>query len=74
VTLTDRQYEVIEYVLAAGYFEWACVVTADELEISRATLLVHLRKDQSKLLADALESATAGFDRLRLPESSTPPK
>ena len=78
VSLTDRQYEVIEYALQAGYFEWPREITADELaaelDISRATLLEHLRKGQSKLLADALESATTGSDRSRVPEPSTPPK
>jgi predicted DNA binding protein len=41
LTLTDRQYGVTGYALAAGYFAWVCVVTSDELSaelnISRAT-------------------------------------
>jgi hypothetical protein len=33
VRLTDRQYGKVEYVPAAGYFAWACVVIGDELGI-----------------------------------------
>jgi predicted DNA binding protein len=67
---------VIKYALQAGYFEWPREITADELaaelDISRATLLEHLRKGQSKLLADASASASTGSDRSRVPEPSTP--
>ena len=59
--LTDRQEEVIRRALEEGYFEWPRDVTSDELaaemDISRATLLEHMRKAESKLLASALEDA-----------------
>jgi predicted DNA binding protein len=59
--LTDRQEEVIRHALEAGYFEWPRDVTSDELaaemDISRATLLEHMRKAESKLLASALDDA-----------------
>ena len=59
--LTDRQEEVIRRALEAGYFEWPRDVTSDELaaelDISRATLLEHMRKAESKLLASALDDA-----------------
>lgn len=58
--LTDRQFEVIELALERGYFEWPREIDSDELaaelEISRATLLEHLRKAQSKLLTEAVDS------------------
>lgn len=57
--LTDRQFEVIECALNEGYFEWprdaSSEEIADELDISRATFLEHLRKAQSKLLTVAIE-------------------
>jgi len=57
--LTDRQFEVIECALNEGYFEWPREASseeiADELDISRATFLEHLRKAQSKLLTVAIE-------------------
>lgn len=76
VRLTDRQYAVVERALEAGYFEWPREVTSDELaadlEISRSTLLEHLRKAEAKLLADALESATTS-SRPTTTEPTTPP-
>lgn len=78
VRLTERQYTVIEHALEAGYFEWPREITseelADELDISRTTLLEHLRKAESKLLADSLESATTGKERPTHSEPATPPK
>ena len=78
VRLTERQYEVIERALDAGYFEWPREITseelAEEMEISRTTLLEHLRKAESKLLSDALESAATGTDRPDHTEPTTPPK
>jgi predicted DNA binding protein len=78
VRLTDRQYEVVEHAIESGYFEWPREVTSEELaesmDISRATLLEHLRKAESKLLSDALESATSGKDRPDHTEPATPPK
>ena len=59
--LTDRQEEVIRRALEEGYFEWPRDVTSDELaaemDISRATLLEHMRKAESKLHTSALEDA-----------------
>jgi predicted DNA binding protein len=58
-TLTDRQFEVLECALEAGYFEWPrdadSETVAGQLGISRATFLEHLRKAQSKLLTEAIE-------------------
>ncbi|MFB6108641.1 MAG: helix-turn-helix domain-containing protein [Haloplanus sp.] len=57
--LTPRQREVIQYAFDAGYFEWPRETTseelADELGISRATCLEHLRKAEEKLLATMLD-------------------
>ena len=57
--LTDRQFEVIKCALNEGYFEWPRDANSEEiaeqLDISRATFLEHLRKAQSKLLTDAIE-------------------
>ncbi|MUV85368.1 helix-turn-helix domain-containing protein [Natronomonas sp. CBA1123] len=78
VRLTDRQYEVIECALESGYFEWPREITSEELaekmEISRATLLEHLRKAESKLLSDGLETATTEAVRTDHIEPTTPPK
>ena len=56
--LTDRQREVLEVALDSGYFEWPRTTDsetlAQELGISRATFLEHLRKAEHKLLTDAL--------------------
>lgn len=56
--LTGRQQEVIQAALDAGYFEWPRQITSDELAeelgITRATCLEHLRKAESKLIKDAL--------------------
>jgi predicted DNA binding protein len=57
--LTDRQFEVVKRALEEGYFEWPRDASSDEiaeeLDISRATFLEHLRKAQSKLLTKAIE-------------------
>jgi predicted DNA binding protein len=78
VRLTDRQHEVIEYALDAGFFEWPREITgeelAEEMDISRATLLEHLRKAESKLLTDALKSVGSGKTRHEHTEPATPPK
>lgn len=78
VRLTERQYEVIELALESGYFEWPRETTSEELagelEISRTTLLEHLRKAESKLLSDVLETATTGTKRHEHTEPATPPK
>ncbi|MCG1004974.1 MULTISPECIES: helix-turn-helix domain-containing protein [Halobacterium] len=78
VRLTDRQYEVIEHAIEAGYFEWPREITSEELaadmEITRSTMLEHLRKAESKLLTDALETATTGTEQRGHTEPTTPPK
>lgn len=75
--LTDRQHEVVAEALESGYFEWPREITSDELaeqmEISRATLLEHLRKAESKLLTDALERQTSERDRPERTEPLEPP-
>lgn len=69
--LTGRQREVIQAALDAGYFEWPREVTsddlADELDITRATCLEHLRKAEAKLIKDALADEDAQTD------AQTPP-
>jgi predicted DNA binding protein len=58
--LTDRQQEVIETALEAGYFEWPREISSEELaaklEITRGTFLEHLRKGERKLLSGAVDS------------------
>ncbi|WP_284012532.1 helix-turn-helix domain-containing protein [Halobaculum litoreum] len=53
-TLTPTQREVFEEARAAGYYEWprGCSTRelADRVDISKTTLLEHLRKAESKLL------------------------
>ncbi|KAB1193373.1 hypothetical protein GJR96_07915 [Haloferax sp. MBLA0076] len=55
-TLSDRQREVYELARRRDYYTWPREVSAaelaDELDISKATLLEHLRKAESKLLGD----------------------
>ncbi|MFD1514233.1 helix-turn-helix domain-containing protein [Halomarina rubra] len=57
--LTTRQEEVVSAALDLGYFEWPRRLNSEELaaelDISRATLLEHLRKAESKLITAALE-------------------
>lgn len=69
-TLTDRQREVVERALEAGYFDWPRDVTgeelASELGISRTTFLEHLRKAERKILADSLDRETAANGGLTL--------
>ncbi|MEA5386430.1 helix-turn-helix domain-containing protein [Haloarculaceae archaeon H-GB11] len=52
--LSNRQREVFELARSRGYYEWPREVSAsdlaDELDISKATLLEHLRTAESKLL------------------------
>jgi predicted DNA binding protein len=77
-SLTDRQREVLQYALESGYFEWPRESTSEELAegmgISRATLLEHLRKAESKLLTDALDSTTDRTERSSYTEPATPPR
>ncbi|WP_137285818.1 helix-turn-helix domain-containing protein [Halorussus salinisoli] len=52
--LTPAQRDVFELAREAGYYEWPRQTTtrelADELDISKATMLEHLQKAESKLL------------------------
>lgn len=56
--LSDRQAEVLEAALAAGYYDWPRETDAEtlaaELGVSHPTLLEHLRKAERRLLAAAL--------------------
>ena len=53
-TLTDRQREVFALARRRGYYEWPREVSArelaGELDVSKTTLLEHLRTAESKLL------------------------
>ncbi|WP_257297970.1 helix-turn-helix domain-containing protein [Haloarchaeobius sp. FL176] len=53
-TLTAAQREVFEHAREAGYFEWPRGTStrdlADDMDISKTTLLEHLRKAEAKLL------------------------
>ncbi|WP_135852299.1 helix-turn-helix domain-containing protein [Halorussus salinus] len=55
--LSARQREVFELARQRGYYTWPREVSAtelaDDLEISKATLLEHLRKAEVKLLGEA---------------------
>lgn len=52
--LTERQREVFKFARQKGYYSWPRDVSAtdlaEELSISKATLLEHLRKTEAKLL------------------------
>jgi predicted DNA binding protein len=53
-TLTTTQREVYEHAREAGYYEWPREASTRELaaglDVSKTTLLEHLRKAESKLL------------------------
>jgi predicted DNA binding protein len=53
-TLTTTQREVYEHAREQGYYEWPRGTStrelADDLEVSKTTMLEHLRKAESKLL------------------------
>ena len=53
-TLTTTQRKVYEHARDAGYYEWPREAStrelADDMEVSKTTLLEHLRKAESKLL------------------------
>ena len=55
--LSARQREVFELARQEGYYTWPREVSAtelaDDLEVSKATLLEHLRKAEVKLLGEA---------------------
>lgn len=52
--LSERQREVFELARQRGYYSWPREVSAtdlaDELDVSKATVLEHLRKAEAKLL------------------------
>ncbi|WP_410767387.1 helix-turn-helix domain-containing protein [Haloferax sp. DFSO60] len=60
--LSARQAEVIGYALEHGYFDWPRRTTVEaiaaEFDLTRPTVLEHLRKAEKKLLSDALADAT----------------
>jgi len=74
--LTTRQHEVIQHALDAGYFEWPRRTKSEELAeqlgISRATFLEHLRKAESKLLTDALADSPQSVGETPERHSPTP--
>jgi predicted DNA binding protein len=53
-TLTVQQRQVFEHAREAGYYEWPRAISTRELaadfEVSKTTLLEHLRKAEAKLL------------------------
>jgi predicted DNA binding protein len=53
-TLTSTQRDVYEHAREAGYYEWPRETStrelADDMDVSKTTLLEHLRKAESKLL------------------------
>ena len=53
-TLTTTQRQVYEHARSAGYYEWPREAStrelADEMDVSKTTLLEHLRKAEAKLL------------------------
>lgn len=53
-SLTERQREVFETAKRLGYYNWPRETSADalasELDVSKATVLEHLRKAEAKLL------------------------
>ncbi|WP_089820894.1 helix-turn-helix domain-containing protein [Halogranum amylolyticum] len=58
--LSERQREVLDLARRRDYYQWPREVSAgdlaDELGISKATLLEHLRKAESKLLGGDVDS------------------
>lgn len=62
--LSERQSEVIEAALEAGYYEWPrerdAQTIAEDLGITHPTFLEHLRKAERTLLVDALSHGGAG--------------
>lgn len=61
LSLSTRQLEVITLANEAGYFDWPrradAETLADELGISHATFLEHLRKAERKLIDEVLGTA-----------------
>lgn len=67
--LSERQQEVVETALEAGYYDWPrdadAEAVADVLGVTHPTFLEHLRKAEKKLLTQALNApGTDAFERL----------
>lgn len=62
--LSERQSEVIDAALEAGYYEWPrerdAQTIAEDLGITHPTFLEHLRKAERTLLTDALSHGGTG--------------
>ncbi|GAA0665632.1 helix-turn-helix domain-containing protein [Natronoarchaeum mannanilyticum] len=60
--LSERQRDIFELACEHGYYDWPRGITtrelADEADISKTTLLEHLRQAEAKLLDPAIEEAT----------------
>nr|WP_154269866.1 MULTISPECIES: helix-turn-helix domain-containing protein [Haloferax] len=60
--LSKRQAEVVGYALEQGYYDWprgiSVEMIAAEFDLSRPTVLEHLRRAEKKLLTDALADAS----------------
>ncbi len=60
--LSERQHAAVSAALDIGYFQWPrdgdAEDLADELGVTRATALEHLRKAEQKLLRRALDAET----------------
>nr|WP_323849397.1 helix-turn-helix domain-containing protein [Haloferax litoreum] len=60
--LSKRQAEVIAYAVEHGYYDWPRKTTveaiASEFELTRPTVLEHLRRAEKKLLSDSLADAS----------------
>lgn len=69
IGLSERQQEVVETALDAGYYDWPREAKAEEvaanLDITHPTFLEHLRKAEKKLIERALTSrSNQPFDGL----------
>lgn len=60
--LSKRQAEVVGYALEHGYYDWPRETSVEsiaaEFDVSRPTVLEHLRRAEKKLLSDALADAS----------------
>ncbi|WP_197409750.1 helix-turn-helix domain-containing protein, partial [Haloferax profundi] len=60
--LSKRQAEVVEFALERGYYDWPRRTTVEaiarEFDVTRPTVLEHLRRAEKKLLSDALADAS----------------
>lgn len=59
--LSSRQSEILEFAQEEGYFDWPrradAETLADQLDISHATFLEHLRKGEKKIMDQAVGGA-----------------